>query len=255
MVKAQALYMRRARGEGQCSYLGRSRHSPERVTLGRNVLLDEVDKELEKREHTFVRYADDCNVYVIDELRSYLGVEGVLRPNGDARHVRGPGQVDTPTPASAATQTVEAWTKGLPGGASAGMLRARRHDCRRTPRPLVETRRQRDARCAAKPPLRRARATETRRVTSTLRTARCGPACRVVWQGSPRDCLGSPMPIGLRSRQLRWDLVRSNAELDSPRRSTSLEREDTDSRVRRSQPSNVLRISGRDHGLVELQSG
>jgi group II intron reverse transcriptase/maturase len=29
-----------------------------------NVLLDEVDKELEKREHTFVRYADDCNVYV-----------------------------------------------------------------------------------------------------------------------------------------------------------------------------------------------
>jgi group II intron reverse transcriptase/maturase len=29
-----------------------------------NVLLDEVDKELEKRRHTFVRYADDCNIYV-----------------------------------------------------------------------------------------------------------------------------------------------------------------------------------------------
>jgi len=29
-----------------------------------NVLLDEVDKELEKRGHAFVRYADDCNVYV-----------------------------------------------------------------------------------------------------------------------------------------------------------------------------------------------
>jgi group II intron reverse transcriptase/maturase len=29
-----------------------------------NVLLDEVDKELEKRGHQFVRYADDCNVYV-----------------------------------------------------------------------------------------------------------------------------------------------------------------------------------------------
>ena len=29
-----------------------------------NVLLDEVDKELERRGHTFVRYADDCNVYV-----------------------------------------------------------------------------------------------------------------------------------------------------------------------------------------------
>lgn len=29
-----------------------------------NVLLDHVDKELEKRGHSFVRYADDCNVYV-----------------------------------------------------------------------------------------------------------------------------------------------------------------------------------------------
>lgn len=29
-----------------------------------NVLLDDVDKELEKRKHAFVRYADDCNVYV-----------------------------------------------------------------------------------------------------------------------------------------------------------------------------------------------
>jgi group II intron reverse transcriptase/maturase len=29
-----------------------------------NVLLDEVDKELEKRGHHFVRYADDCNVYM-----------------------------------------------------------------------------------------------------------------------------------------------------------------------------------------------
>lgn len=29
-----------------------------------NVLLDELDKELERRGHRFVRYADDCNVYV-----------------------------------------------------------------------------------------------------------------------------------------------------------------------------------------------
>jgi len=32
-----------------------------------NVLLDQVDKELEKRGHCFVRYADDCNVYVRSE--------------------------------------------------------------------------------------------------------------------------------------------------------------------------------------------
>ncbi|MEJ9307244.1 group II intron reverse transcriptase/maturase [Priestia megaterium] len=29
-----------------------------------NILLDELDKELEKRGHKFVRYADDCNIYV-----------------------------------------------------------------------------------------------------------------------------------------------------------------------------------------------
>lgn len=29
-----------------------------------NVLLDEVDRQLERRGHRFVRYADDCNVYV-----------------------------------------------------------------------------------------------------------------------------------------------------------------------------------------------
>ena len=29
-----------------------------------NILLDELDKELERRGHRFVRYADDCNVYV-----------------------------------------------------------------------------------------------------------------------------------------------------------------------------------------------
>lgn len=39
-----------------------------------NVLLDEVDRELEKRGHRFVRYADDCNVYV----RSLKAGERVL---------------------------------------------------------------------------------------------------------------------------------------------------------------------------------
>ncbi|ASA19507.1 group II intron reverse transcriptase/maturase [Paenibacillus donghaensis] len=29
-----------------------------------NIVLDELDKELEKRGHHFVRYADDCNIYV-----------------------------------------------------------------------------------------------------------------------------------------------------------------------------------------------
>jgi RNA-directed DNA polymerase len=40
-----------------------------------NVLLDEVDRKLERRGHRFVRYADDCNVYV----RSQRAGERVLR--------------------------------------------------------------------------------------------------------------------------------------------------------------------------------
>ncbi|MGH8285270.1 MAG: group II intron reverse transcriptase/maturase [Steroidobacteraceae bacterium] len=40
-----------------------------------NVLLDEVDKELERGGHAFVRYADDCNVYV----RSRRAGERVMR--------------------------------------------------------------------------------------------------------------------------------------------------------------------------------
>jgi RNA-directed DNA polymerase len=29
-----------------------------------NIVLDELDRELERRKHCFVRYADDCNIYV-----------------------------------------------------------------------------------------------------------------------------------------------------------------------------------------------
>jgi RNA-directed DNA polymerase len=43
-----------------------------------NVLLDEVDRELEKRGHAFVRYADDCNVYVRSK-RAGARVMGLLR--------------------------------------------------------------------------------------------------------------------------------------------------------------------------------
>lgn len=32
-----------------------------------NLVLDELDRELERREHRFVRYADDCNIYVASE--------------------------------------------------------------------------------------------------------------------------------------------------------------------------------------------
>jgi RNA-directed DNA polymerase len=36
-----------------------------------NIMLDELDKELEKRGHKFCRYADDCNIYVCSERAGY----------------------------------------------------------------------------------------------------------------------------------------------------------------------------------------
>jgi RNA-directed DNA polymerase len=39
-----------------------------------NIYLDDLDKKLEKRDHKFVRYADDCNIYV----RSRRAAERVM---------------------------------------------------------------------------------------------------------------------------------------------------------------------------------
>ena len=44
-----------------------------------NVLLDEVDKELEKRGHAFARYADDCNVYVRSKRAGERVMEALRR--------------------------------------------------------------------------------------------------------------------------------------------------------------------------------
>jgi RNA-directed DNA polymerase len=51
-----------------------------------NIVLDELDRELEKRGHRFVRYADDCNIYVksqraAERVRDSIGryVERKLR--------------------------------------------------------------------------------------------------------------------------------------------------------------------------------
>jgi len=44
-----------------------------------NVLLDEVDKELERRGHRFVRYADDCNVYVRSKRAGERVMQSLVR--------------------------------------------------------------------------------------------------------------------------------------------------------------------------------
>lgn len=42
-----------------------------------NLVLDELDQELEKRGHKFVRYADDCNIYVKSERAGQRVMEGI----------------------------------------------------------------------------------------------------------------------------------------------------------------------------------
>ena len=42
-----------------------------------NVVLDELDRELERRGHRFVRYADDCNIYVRSERAGQRVMESI----------------------------------------------------------------------------------------------------------------------------------------------------------------------------------
>src|SRR6201997_2261418 len=44
-----------------------------------NLVLDELDRELERRGHRFVRYADDCNIYVSSERAGQRVMESVTR--------------------------------------------------------------------------------------------------------------------------------------------------------------------------------
>ncbi len=44
-----------------------------------NLVLDELDRELERRGHRFVRYADDCNIYVRSEKAGQRAMESVTR--------------------------------------------------------------------------------------------------------------------------------------------------------------------------------
>jgi RNA-directed DNA polymerase len=50
-----------------------------------NLLLDEVDKQLERRGHAFVRYADDCNVYVRSKRAGERVMQALERMYGKLR--------------------------------------------------------------------------------------------------------------------------------------------------------------------------
>ena len=65
-----------------------------------NVLLDDLDKELERREHKFCRYADDCNIYVkskaagervLESIKNFLESKLKLKVNEGKSKVAKPG--------------------------------------------------------------------------------------------------------------------------------------------------------------------
>jgi len=56
-----------------------------------NLVLDELDQELECRGHRFVRYADDCNIYVRSERAGHRVMESISRfitQNSSSRSTR-----------------------------------------------------------------------------------------------------------------------------------------------------------------------
>ena len=123
-----------------------------------NVLLDEVDKELERRGHAFVRYADDLNVYV----RSQRAGERVMT---SLRKLFGKLKLRVNETKSKVTRATNAGVLQTDGSS---------HACR---------------------------------LTSTHRTARCGPACRVVWHGTRRPNRRAPYADRLYGMRLRGLLV------------------------------------------------
>jgi RNA-directed DNA polymerase len=66
-----------------------------------NLFLDDLDRELERRGHRFVRYADDCNIYVRTERAGHRVMESIsrfitkklkLRVNGEKSAVARPSE-------------------------------------------------------------------------------------------------------------------------------------------------------------------
>ncbi len=218
-----------------------------------NVLLDEVDKELEKRGHSFVRYADDCDVYVrsrragervmgllqrlytrlklrINEAKSAIAIATSRKLLGysfwDA-----PGRTVKCRIAKKALETMKErvrlitrrtvgrsigrvaaelrsylvgwktashspssnWKRGTTifrELRSRGPLRVRRCKDRHQRPAMVEKLGHAHQRRISHQLLRPTGYPSAGLVTSTLRTARCGPACRVVWQGTRGIALG-----------------------------------------------------------------
>ena len=54
-----------------------------------NIVLDELDQELERRGHRFVRYADDCNIYVRSQRAGERVMKSVTRVHHEEAETQG----------------------------------------------------------------------------------------------------------------------------------------------------------------------
>ena len=141
-----------------------------------NIVLDDLDRELERRGHRFVRYADDCNIYVrseragrrvMDRVKRFITRKLNLKVNQTKSHVdrqrrgqfpccrlawhhtsnralapqtvQGSGVGDSATPALRRLETVEAWPQTVCG--TEVLWRGQGSGCsnsRQRPRPVAD---------------------------------------------------------------------------------------------------------------------
>ena len=82
VMKLIGMYLRAGAVMGEGVIVPRKEGTPQGGPLSpllSNIYLDELDKELEQRGHRFVRYADDCNIYVKSERAGQRVKENVTR--------------------------------------------------------------------------------------------------------------------------------------------------------------------------------
>ncbi|MHC2427214.1 group II intron reverse transcriptase/maturase [Bradyrhizobium elkanii] len=88
-----------------------------------NLMLDVLDKELEKRGHRFVRYADDCNIYVPVSGRAngcWLASRGSSKSASSSRSTKRRARLPNRVFASS-------WASASPAGKNRGGASRRRH--------------------------------------------------------------------------------------------------------------------------------
>ena len=123
-----------------------------------NVVLTELDRELERRGHTFCRYADDCNIYVgsreagervmrnvTEFVEARLKLKVNLPADADQTGVGIARRLGAAHAALPAVATMEARLRALPALEATGLGRDSRTALGRRPWPVVELGRVADA--------------------------------------------------------------------------------------------------------------